>query len=203
MVVKCRMHHLMSQHPAQRCRVQRIDELGVVIERHTIGRHRRNRSALPSLQNETEASRRMGGLAAARCAPSGCEAPLASDVSCGRGRLHVRRHMGKMLSTVGSSPPRARSLPHDPATHHPFCATMFGGVCRRSDTQEVVLLEVVRGVIAQPLPDLVRKAVQLGISVDVRRGSISTRSTTLVTSVAWKRVSGSFRRSTIMGDHFP
>ena len=48
------MHDLVGQHPGQRCRVQRIDEFGVVVKRHTIGRHGWNRPLFSPFQAKQE-----------------------------------------------------------------------------------------------------------------------------------------------------
>ena len=48
------VHDLVSQHPGQRRRVQRIDERGVVAEYNAVGRHGRNRAIFFALQPEQQ-----------------------------------------------------------------------------------------------------------------------------------------------------
>ena len=54
MVLERGVHDLMGQHPGQRSRVQRIDELRVKVKRHAIGGHRWNRPVLAPLQAKQE-----------------------------------------------------------------------------------------------------------------------------------------------------
>ena len=54
MMLERGVHDLVGQHPGQRCRVQRIDELRVVVERHAISRHGWNRPLLAPLQAKQE-----------------------------------------------------------------------------------------------------------------------------------------------------
>ena len=54
MMMKGRVHDLVSQGPGQGRRVQGLNKIRVVEERHSIGGHRWNRPALAPLQPEEE-----------------------------------------------------------------------------------------------------------------------------------------------------
>ncbi len=50
MMLERGVHDLVGQHPGQCCRVQRIDKIGIKVERHAISRHGWNRPTLSPLQ---------------------------------------------------------------------------------------------------------------------------------------------------------
>ena len=79
----------------------------------------------------------------------------------------------KMSSAVG---PITFSARFSAPQHVVHLRDDVGSVGRRRDAQEVVFLEVLRGVVAKPLFDLVREAVQVSVAIDVECGKISTRS---------------------------
>jgi hypothetical protein len=54
MVLERWVHDLVGQHPSQSCCVERIDEFGVKVKRHAIGRHGWNRPALVPFQAKQE-----------------------------------------------------------------------------------------------------------------------------------------------------
>src|SRR6266851_1299400 len=125
-------------------------------------------SPVPS--SGTGASRRRAGPEGARCAPSGYEARLASRVSCRSRRLHVRGHMGKDVLNGPHHVSFCRGLSLTTTEQVVHLSDDLRGICRCSDTQEVVLLESLSRVVAQPLLDLLRKAVQLLVSSDIEAG---------------------------------
>jgi hypothetical protein len=54
MVLERGVHDLVGQDPGQRRRIQRVDELGVKVKRHSISRHGRDRPVLAPLQAKQE-----------------------------------------------------------------------------------------------------------------------------------------------------
>src|SRR5258707_9161480 len=54
MMVERRMHDFMGQCSGQGRRIERFNEVGVVVERHTIGRHGLNGPALAIFQSKQE-----------------------------------------------------------------------------------------------------------------------------------------------------
>src|SRR6201998_4746526 len=54
MIVQRRMHDLMSQRSSQCRRIERFNEVRVVVEQHAVGGHRLNRPALPIFQSKEE-----------------------------------------------------------------------------------------------------------------------------------------------------
>ena len=85
-------------------------------------------------------------------------------VSCRRGRLHVRGHAGEDVVGARGLSGFCRLAAAQQAIHF---GDDVGGVGGRRDAQQVMLLEVLSGVVAQPLFDLLRKAVEVRVAVDV------------------------------------
>ena len=90
---------------------------------------------------------------------------VVTQFSYRRGRLHERGHTGEdivggLANDVFGRLSTAQNVVH--------LGDDVGSVSRRLDAQEVVFLEVLRRVVAKPLFDLVREAVQVGVAIDVR-----------------------------------
>ena len=121
MMVKGRVHDLVSQGSGQSRRIQGLNKIRVVEERHSIGGHRWNRPALASLQAEQERAEEGMVQDERRCAPSEYAAEVGVSClmqprappctrTCGR---RCRRRSG---SRAGSSASRLRNRPSISAT---------------------------------------------------------------------------------------
>ena len=109
----------------------------------------------------------MDGRATEWCAPSGCVVRWSSRVFMPQ-RPSMYADIGSRMfstrwcaSTCGPSPASRSSQ----ETVH-----LRDDVRRircRGDAQEIVLLEVLRRVVAQPLLDLLRKSIQVRIAIDI------------------------------------
>ena len=81
MMVKGRVHDLVSQCPGQRRRVQGFNKIRVIEKRHSICGHRLNRPGLAPLQPEQERAEKGMVQDEMKCVPSEYAVRLASHVS--------------------------------------------------------------------------------------------------------------------------